>query len=211
MKITYRVVRSDRKTLGLVVKDSQEVLVRAPHRMGVQEIEEVLHRNQDWITVRVEKVLEEESRRKRFQDSGLFIFGGREYPMKRIPGDAVYLEDGVFHIGGSADLDGFYRETMERLVKELVERYRGIGVPSKLSYRRQKTLWGSCARDGSVSLNLLLAKSPLGVLEYVYVHELVHLRIRDHSPAFWAEVETLLPGYKPLRRWLKKNGPLLFL
>lgn len=211
MKITYRVVRSHRKTLGLVVKDSQEVLVRAPHRMGDREIEELIRRNQDWISVRVEKVLEEEGRRNRFKDSGLFIFGGREFPMKKIPGDEVYLEEGVFHIGGSADLYGFYRETMERLVPELVERYRAAGVPSRISYRRQKTLWGSCARDGSVSLNLLLAKGPRGVLEYVYVHELVHLRIRDHSPVFWAEVEVLLPGYKPLRQWLKKNGPLLFL
>jgi predicted metal-dependent hydrolase len=53
--------------------------------------------------------------------------------------------------------------------------------------------------------------APLEVIDYVVIHELAHLKIKNHSPVFWAEVARLMPAYKQCRDWLKKNGRLLTL
>lgn len=53
--------------------------------------------------------------------------------------------------------------------------------------------------------------APLEVIDYVVVHELAHVRVQNHSAAFWAEVEQMMPDYKTYRDWLKRNGHFLSL
>lgn len=50
---------------------------------------------------------------------------------------------------------------------------------------------------------------PEAVRDYVLIHELMHLRRMDHSPAYWRLVEEGCPGYRAARDWLRKNGPCL--
>jgi hypothetical protein len=69
-----------------------------------------------------------------------------------------------------------------------------------------KRRWGSCSRQNSLNFSLRLAMVPPEALEYVVVHELAHTRHHDHSRAFWAFLEQMLPGYETQRRWLKQNG-----
>lgn len=82
-----------------------------------------------------------------------------------------------------------------------------IGVSyGKITVRSQKTLWGSCSREGNLSFNCLLSQMPPEVGDYVVVHELCHRKHMNHSQAFWKEVERILPDYRTPRRWLKENG-----
>lgn len=94
---------------------------------------------------------------------------------------------------------------------ELIDKWSFYAKPKMLSYRKQKTIWGSCTSKGNINLNYLLVKGPKEVLEYIYIHELVHLNIKNHSQIFWREVERLLPSYKKDMAWLKVNGQFLFL
>ena len=81
-----------------------------------------------------------------------------------------------------------------------------IGVDySKISFGFQKTLWGSCSRDGNLRFNCLLMCTPDSVRDYIVVHELCHRKLMNHSPAFWSEVETALPDYRLAKQWLKTN------
>ena len=73
----------------------------------------------------------------------------------------------------------------------------------------QRTLWGSCSPRGTLSFNWRLALAPFEVLDYVVVHELCHLREANHSPRFWALVESRRPRYREQRRWLREHGPEL--
>jgi hypothetical protein len=57
-----------------------------------------------------------------------------------------------------------------------------------------------------LNLSWRLVLAPLEVIDYVVVHELAHLKQRNHSKAFWVEVETMMPEYRQHRRWLKENG-----
>ncbi len=65
----------------------------------------------------------------------------------------------------------------------------------KTSVRFASTQWGSCTRKGRIMLNTALVLLPKHLQKYVIVHELAHTRRADHSPAYWREVETMLPGY----------------
>jgi predicted metal-dependent hydrolase len=80
---------------------------------------------------------------------------------------------------------------------------------SRVSIRNQRTRWGSCGRDGHITLNWRLMLMPESVRDYVLIHELMHLRRLDHSPAFWRLVEAACPDYRDARRWLKAHGPSL--
>jgi predicted metal-dependent hydrolase len=80
---------------------------------------------------------------------------------------------------------------------------------SAVSIRNQRTRWGSCGRDGKISLNWRLVLMPPDVRDYVLIHELMHLRRLDHSPAFWKLVGAACPGYRDARQWLRVNGPAL--
>jgi len=85
---------------------------------------------------------------------------------------------------------------------------RGMTVAG-VSIRNQRTRWGSCGRDGKISLNWRLLLMPPAVRDYVLIHELMHLRRLDHSPAFWKLVSAACPGYREARQWLRVNGPAL--
>ena len=78
-----------------------------------------------------------------------------------------------------------------------------------VSIRNQRTRWGSCGRDGRISLNWRLVLMPPAVRDYVLIHELMHLRRLDHSPAYWKLVAAACPGYREARQWLRINGPAL--
>ncbi|MFH0884607.1 MAG: M48 family metallopeptidase, partial [Candidatus Micrarchaeota archaeon] len=76
----------------------------------------------------------------------------------------------------------------------------------RVSIRDNSSRWGSCSRDGSISLNMRLLFMPEAILDYVIVHELAHTRYRGHGPRFWALVGSVMPDHIERRRWLKENG-----
>lgn len=176
----FTVIRSKRKTLGLQVTEDGRVVVRAPLRCPKAEIACFVEAYSDWIEKKQRQALEIKSR---------------------------------------ADAAGCLSEReisalSSSMKKALPEKLRHFASLLKVSYgkvtvRCQKTKWGSCSSKGNLNFNCLLMLAPESVLDYVVVHELCHLIHPDHSMAFWAEVERILPGCKQQRAWLKNNGGLL--
>lgn len=82
-------------------------------------------------------------------------------------------------------------------------------APTGLRIKPLKSLWGSLDSRDRVTLDLALALAPAEALKYVAVHELCHLRVRDHSPRFWALVGSLYPEWRDQRDWLKSRGHAL--
>jgi predicted metal-dependent hydrolase len=84
-------------------------------------------------------------------------------------------------------------------------------APKRVRISSAKTRWGSCSPDGTLNFTWRLVMAPLDVVDYVVVHELVHLRVKDHSEKFWREVEKVLPEYRVQRTWLRTHGEKLTL
>lgn len=99
----------------------------------------------------------------------------------------------------------WYREQLEALVPPLLEKWeKRLGVKAATwSVRKMKTKWGSCnARAGNIWLNRDLIKKPPECLEYLVVHELVHLTVRNHDERFFALMDRHLPRWKSIKKLL---------
>jgi predicted metal-dependent hydrolase len=84
----------------------------------------------------------------------------------------------------------------------------GIEV-KHVTVRNQRSRWGSCSANGTISLNWRLMQTPESVRDYIIYHELMHLREMNHSARFWAHVEAVCPNWREAEHWLKRNGSLV--
>jgi predicted metal-dependent hydrolase len=84
-------------------------------------------------------------------------------------------------------------------------------APASIRISDARRRWGSCTYNGGLNFSWRLIQAPLEIVDYVIVHELVHLRQHDHSKKFWDKVEALMPDYERRREWLRKNERLLSL
>lgn len=93
-----------------------------------------------------------------------------------------------------------------KVIPPIVKRYAEImGVTyGRITIRNQKTRWGSCSSKGNLNFNCFLMLCDMDLVEYVVVHELAHRKEMNHSPAFWAEVEKVLPDYRDRLARIKK-------
>jgi len=111
---------------------------------------------------------------------------------------------------GAAERTALRQRAREDLPARLLEIAAALGLTvTGVSIRNQRTRWGSCGRDGKISLNWRLVLMPPAVRDYVLIHELMHLRRLDHSPAYWKLVAAACPGYREARQWLRIHGPAL--
>ena len=128
----------------------------------------------------------------------------------------VCLASDVFRV---PRLDGDLRHSLEsqfarRARTELAPRAWELaalcGVPLRnVTVRNQRSRWGSCSANGTVSLNWRLIQAPKFVRDYIIWHELMHLRELNHSARFWTRVEEVCPAWREAERWIKRNGSLL--
>jgi predicted metal-dependent hydrolase len=128
----------------------------------------------------------------------------------------VCLAADVFRV---ARLDGDLRPTLEaqfarRAKIELPGRtwelaaVTGMDV-KHVTVRNQRSRWGSCSANGTISLNWRLVQTPDFVRDYIIYHELMHLREMNHSERFWARVAEVCPSWQDAERWIKRNGSLI--
>ena len=180
METEITVVKSKRRTLSMEVKPDGSVLIKAPVFVSDDEIERFVKSRSAWIDKTVRKVL--------VKNAGL----SEVKPMTE------------------AELKALKKKA-KTMIMPLVEEYSDMmGVTyGTVSFRTQKTRWGSCSGKGNLNFNCLLALCPEGVMRYVVVHELCHRRHMNHSKAFWNMVEEFMPDYKEQRQYLKRNGDLL--
>jgi predicted metal-dependent hydrolase len=114
-------------------------------------------------------------------------------------------------VGLQLEKDVVDRREFLREVADLVRRRAGaMGVHvRKVSVRKMRSRWGSCSKEGNITINLLLGHLPDELLEYVAVHELCHLVHHNHSKSFWDLVHAYLPDFKQRKIMLNRYGYLL--
>jgi predicted metal-dependent hydrolase len=101
----------------------------------------------------------------------------------------------------------YRRAAADYLRAVLAEEASRLGYePASVAVRDQRTRWGSCSRAGAVSLNWRLFIAPEEVARYVAIHELVHLKVPNHSKLFWNTLAAASPGWQVQARWLRDHG-----
>ncbi len=184
--IPCRIIRTRRKSYGAVVRDDGSVEMRIPLRGSKTKAVGMAMQWKDWIEKKV--LLQKERARQRQALE-------KKSSERFTPEQRRYLEREC-------------RQAAKEYIPKKAEYYADIlGVSfDRVRIAEQKTRWGSCSERGTLSFNWKLMLAPEGVLDYVIVHEVCHLKEMNHSKKFWAWVEFLLPGYKEQRKWLKEHG-----
>lgn len=212
----YELERSRRKTVAVIVRGGR-VVVRAPLRLSVREIERFLMEKEAWIR---RKLSENAAAQTLFSDitaCRAVLYRGVKFPVCRNPDERTGIAGGVFFVPAEAHDDistalaKWFRRTAKRELSErLAVTAAALGVTySGFSVYGARTQWGNCSAAGAIRLNyrLIMLERPLA--EYVIVHELCHLREMNHSRRFWHLVETALPDYRQRRAALKRYAALL--
>lgn len=108
-------------------------------------------------------------------------------------------------------LDAFYKQEAKKQIEPIVAKWSTIMqlLPTHVGYRKAKTRWGSCSGRDRLSFNYYLMKLPLAVIEYVVVHELAHIRHKNHSEAFWGLVEQYMEDYQERKKTLRAFEKLI--
>jgi len=120
------------------------------------------------------------------------------------------LTDGIIVPNKIVDRKEFTKkvEALTQTISKFVSAPHGVSF-NKISVRKMRSRWGSCSKDGNISINLLLGHLPDTLLEYVIIHELCHLVHHNHSRAFWALVAEHLPDHKLRKSELRRYAHLL--
>lgn len=175
------VLRSDRRTISMEIKPDCTVYIRAPRTASDAQIMQFAEAKTGWLC---RKYAEMQKRSPGLESAEV---NKRQF-------DSVTVQ--------------YYRRRAKEILLERVACFAPVmGVTvNRITIREQKTRWGSCSSKGNLNFNWKLILMPEEILDYVVVHELAHLIEMNHSPAFWQQVEQVLPDYRKRRAWLKQNG-----
>ncbi|MEZ5332728.1 MAG: SprT family zinc-dependent metalloprotease [Thermoanaerobaculia bacterium] len=225
-RIPYRMRWSRRARRLQVVVEPGGVEVVVPRRVGQREAEAFLRESREWVRRRYEALRQPDllTLPDRFVSGARVPFHGRRMPLtveRAAVSEAELTYARAFRVRVPWRLTAEEREAeARRMVLEymarraladaeaMVELYAPeLGVrPRGLRVRRTKSQWGSCGVDDVLNFNWLLVALPKPIFEYIVVHELCHLRVRDHSRRFWRVVAEVMPDYEERRAWLSRHG-----
>jgi len=210
-----KIVRSRRRTIALIITKDAALEVRAPRLMPLRFIWNFIERKQNWILRKQEFMRNNllAYAPKMFLDGEEFWYLGTMYPLKIINSSKIILSENLQFPSAllndaNKHLTAWYKKEARAIITERIVYYADL---VKLKYKTikitsAKTRWGSCSARGGLNFTWRLVMAPLAVVDYVVVHELVHLVERNHSQRFWQKVANIMPDYQARRRWLKQNG-----
>ena len=225
--IDYTLQRSTRRTIGFVISDSG-LRVTAPRWVLLRDIELAIRSKEAWILAKLEQRKERAVERARHQmqwrDGARLPYLGGALTLRVRP--ASTKKAAVHHDESTGELavhlpDGAEEQALKDTVKAWLQRQAHALFAQRLplyamrlgvqycafKLTSARTQWGSCTAAGIIRLNWRLVHFGQAQIDYVIAHELAHLREMNHSPRFWALVESVFPDYAAARKVLRERGP----
>ncbi|MGZ8163137.1 MAG: M48 family metallopeptidase [Methylobacter sp.] len=234
LPFSYQIRRSQRATRTRIVVTQDKVEVVAPAKVSEHRIHQFVLSKQQWIVLTLAKIAANKHDYKSLAPD--FYGHGAEIPyqgemyklvirpskLKRIKIEfsnefIAYIPEAWITKENSDELKEALikwmkknsRLQVERLVNRHAEKRQLF--PRTINMKTQRSRWGSCGIYNDIHINWLLIMAPPEVLEYVVVHELCHIQVKNHSTYFWALVGEHMPGYQQQRHWLRKHGHRLMM
>lgn len=218
--VDYTLRRSGRKTLGITVEPDGRVVVTAPHYAEQEQIAAVLHRRKVWIIRNVREVaaIPPPMPPREWVSGETHRYLGRQYRLQVRAGTpaSIKLVGRYFHVTvpDPTDTDQVRRRmerwyldharaVFQRRMEDLIRRTPHLGLTERppLIVRKLRKRWGSCSPEGRILINVDAVKLPVGCIDYLLMHELCHLRVPNHGPAFWRLLDACMPDWE---RWSEK-------
>ncbi|MCX8058201.1 MAG: M48 family metallopeptidase [Spirochaetes bacterium] len=218
--IKIKKILSKRKTICLQINSDLEILLKVPYNISEKECNNFIEKNREWIYKKLEVLKEKKKKWKKidFKEGEKIPYLGNFYVFKFISDSkkSIYLNKELLTIYINSKLypkiKYYFIKFSKMKLKEIVENYvleysKKFSVKfNSIKITSSKTRWGSCTSNGNLNFSFRLIFVPDFVIRYIVVHELVHLKIKNHKRKFWDEVGKLFPQYKDSKKWLKENS-----
>lgn len=215
----FEVRRSPRRrTVQITVDRGGELVLSAPDECPSRLVEDFVREKRFWIYTKLaeKEALRPSASTKSYVSGEGFPYLGRSYRLLLVKSQdvPVKLEHGRFKMRRADAPEGrrhmirWYADHgvpwLERRVERLKTR---VGTePSGVSVQDLGYRWGSCGKGGKLYFHWRTILLPPQVVEYIVVHELVHLREPHHTPEFWARVERAMPDFAKRKQWLAEHA-----
>ncbi len=220
-KIVHYTLKRSRiaRNIRFEIKQGEGLSIVLPRGYPVEQLPRIMEEKRNWILSRLSRFEENSASRsyKEKTDGNIIPFMGRSLKLSLAAAD---MESNVIAlVGDSLSVTfNFRKENIDNLIKgwyrTQAENYIGERVPElsalcgvsckKVTIRSQRTRWGSCSQKGNLSLNWKLIIAPPEVIDYVILHELLHIKEMNHSKRFWKLVDKYCPAWRDHRKWLRK-------
>lgn len=217
--IRFDILYKNRTSLGILVDSYGNVEVYAPKGISDGEVFRLLEERWDPIQ---DKVAEMKDRlhgpkKKVYEHGETFLYLGNTYPIKILQVENIDQDYAAFEVDSLqiyvkqlADekikqaLKRFYYQQCKSIVEKSVTTIQSHfkTKPRSIRITDSKTTWGTCDSRQQLTFNWRLAMAPLGVVDYVVVHEMCHLVHLNHDRSFWRLVGKIMPDYKEKENWL---------
>ncbi len=214
--LQYMIRRSSRaRRVRVTVDGAGEVTVTLPKKAAERRAAEAVKELRPWIDRRRSALLRAAEEVAR--EPGTLPYLGATLRVVAEPGrERVHRRGDVLLVPPGDAREAIERYYRRRARAEIGPRLdaataRAGSRHTGLTIRGQRTRWASCSSTGKMSFNWRLLLAPEAVLDYVIEHEVCHLEVMDHSPRFWALLESRSPGWREHAEWLRRYGSTLVL
>lgn len=220
-RISYTLLYTKRKTLGITVTPDLNVVIKAPENSSLELIESKIRKRAPWIIKQQSYFLTfiPKPSDKKFVSGESHYYLGRQYRIEIVEANRNEVNyKGNFIEIKSKDkkkakqllLDWYKIKAKEKfaaLAEPIIERFKKYKVaPSEIYIQEMKTRWGSCTPTGKIILNPELIKTPKGCIEYVIIHELCHLVHHNHTQKFLDLQAKECPQWEKWKKKLEQFG-----
>lgn len=228
MDMCYRVNRSRKrkKTISLQVRHEADIVVSVPYFTPVDEIKRFIREKQNWIDKTIQKQRQQALQNKAHEyiSGETFYYLGQSFPLEEFfepfEQTGVMLRNSCFYLNAAENkaskkhyFVSWYQKQAHDYISRRINHFSEMLDlhPEYMRITSAESRWGSCSEDNRLAFSFRVMMAPPDVIDYVVVHELTHIREKNHSPAFWQRVENVMPEYKQHRRWLRENHHLCML
>jgi predicted metal-dependent hydrolase len=222
-RIEFHVTRSRRrrKSIGFRMTQAMQLQVTAPWRASEHSIRSVILRQESWIKRRVRELGEEKRQAAAYMPDNTLVYLGCHFKlsvtMDRGRAQGVRLHPHLAHVNvhdaGDVPMElrlWLRKRARTKFLRRLDVWAKRLDVRyTRMSLTQAQSRWGSYSASDVIRLNWRLIMAPLPLLDYVIVHELCHVRHKNHGARFWAQVEKAMPDWKLRRDRLQKLGAIL--
>lgn len=203
--------------MHIVIERDGTVSVQVPENLSDESILNILQSKEYEIHKKLTywKELNREQIERQYVSGQSFMYLGKNYNLHIVPGQKrnLLFKDGKFFLSDSAmnpreAFVKFYKKQAKLKIQERLFIYQSSVnlIPGKVEIRELPTRWASCTPAGNIYFNWKCVMAPLVVLDYLIIHELVHLEYPNHSRAFWDKVSAIYPDFQQQETWLRRNG-----
>lgn len=214
---------TDRQTTDIIIERNGVISVRPPQRMTPEQVDNTVLSRRMWIYRNLAEWRDLNSTRvnREWVSGESFLYLGSSYRLQlvRDQDEPLKLKDGSFCLlrsivdeGGAQAahqaFETFYKQKgLPRLQRRVAHFQSKVGVSAGLVEVKDLGFrWASCLKNGDLHFHWKCLMAPLTMIDYIVVHELCHMHHRDHSEAFWNEVDKVLPDYRDRKEWLRIRG-----